>query len=899
MIVLDPDRWRLLDGLLAEALERDPGERDDWLRAACGSDRGLREELRALLDGSDEAAREIGESAAAFAASLLAAEEPGDLAPGDRVGPYRIEAELGRGGMGVVYRAARADGAFEKAVALKLVRRGLTGRDAMEQFRHERQVLAALDHPGIGRLLDGGTAPDGRPYLVMEYVEGEPVTAYCDRRRLSVESRLALFEEVCEAVDHAHRRLVVHRDLKPANILISDSEGGVPRPKLLDFGIAGLLEADLEGARTSAARRLTPAYAAPEQARGEAVTTAADVYALGVVLHELLAGERPGRPPRPPGAAASPEAAASGQTTPRGLRRRCRGDLDAIVARALREDPRERYPSVESLLDDLRRHRSGHPVLARADSAGYRARKFVRRHRTGTTVGAGWAILLLVGGLLYATGIEREKRVAQEEARRAGLMANVMRDLFETADPYTLSTMSGDSLLLVRGREAVERDLAGEPELQVRMLTTLGRVYRERGEYDQAGLLFDRALAIARGTRAAPHPSVVELLREAGGLATDRIEYAEAIRHYREMVAMQRALHGEDDPSTMTGSSLLAQVEALAGRMEESERMHREIVERSRRIHPPTDPAHVYAVWKLARVLYMRGKFAESEAALREVLDLRRRSLGEEHPQVAHALHWLGLVLTDRGKFEASEAVLREALDMRRRLFGAEHGEVAESLFGLGLLASERGDFEAAATLIGRSVETSRRVLGDGHRDTAFRTQILGEIYLHSGDHERALALLDEALAIHRRTLGEDHARGRGALASKARALSEAGSYAAAEAAFGEVLSLGAEADPPRGRSYHEARAGYGELLVRTGRAVAAEPLLREAVAALETRTAARHDRSVLYAKTALGEALAAQGRRAEARRILEEVLAVTSDHYGPANSRTLRARRALSELGA
>lgn len=897
MIDIDPRRWRRIDALLAQALDRDEEERGAWLRVACGGDDRLHDELRTLLDGADEAARAIGESAAGFAAPLLAVEEASDdLGPGDRVGPYEIEEELGRGGMGVVYRAARADGAFEKSVALKLVKRGMDTREVLERFRRERQVLAGLDHPGIARLLDGGAAPDGRPYLVMEYVEGEPITEYCDRRGLGVEARLALFERVCEAVQHAHRRLVVHRDLKPANVLIAEGEDGRPRPKLLDFGIAGLLEPDRDGVRTIAPR-LTPAYAAPEQARGEVVTTAADVWALGVMLYELLAGRRPDRPPRPPSEAAAPGAAASRRTTPARLLRRCRGDLDTIVAKALREDPGERYLSVESLRDDLRRHGSGLPIHARPASVGYRLRKFLRRHRTGTAVTAGWAALLIVGALLYARGIEHEKRLAQEEARRAQGMADVMRDLFETADPYTLGAGRVDSLLLVRGRRAVEHDLAGEPDLQVQLLTTLGRVYRERGEYGQAQVLLGQALAIGRRTHDAPSESVIEVLRELGGLHTDRSEHAEAGRHYREMVAMQRALHGEDDPVTVIGLGLLAQVEGWAGRMDESERMHREIVDRSRGIHPPTDPAHVNAVWKLARVLYVRGKFAESEAAFREVLALRRERFGEEHPEVAQALHWLGLVLTDRGEYEASEAHLRRALDMRRRLLGPDHGEVAVSLFGLGLLASERGDFEEATAHVGRSVEMSRRVLGDGHRDTAFRIQVLGELHGHAGEAERALALLDEALAIYRRTLGEGHAGTRGALASRGRALSDAGSYAAAEAAFREALSIGGEGDPPRGRAYHEARAGYGELLVRTGRATVAEPLIREAVTALEARTAARHDRSVLYAKAALGACLAAQGRRAEARTILEEVLAVTGEHYGPENPRTVRARRALLDL--
>src|SRR5690606_19179777 len=303
-----------------------------------------------------EAERALGESVQPIAAGIYRGNGPEvGLPAGTLVGPYRVVGEAGRGGMGVVYRARRADGAFEKTVALKLVKRGMDTDEVLARFRRERQVLAGLDHPGIARLLDGGAAEDGRPYLAMEYVEGEPITAYADRRRLGVEARLALLERACEAVQHAHRRLVVHRDLKPSNVLVTEDEGGAPRVKLLDFGVAKLLAPDAAEAMTrTGGGALTPAYAAPEQRRGEAVTTAADVYALGVVLYELLTGARPDETARPPSAAVTPEAAAARGATAERLRRRLRGDLDTIVLKALREEPEARYPSVESLLEDLR-----------------------------------------------------------------------------------------------------------------------------------------------------------------------------------------------------------------------------------------------------------------------------------------------------------------------------------------------------------------------------------------------------------------------------------------------------------------------------------------------------------------------------------------------------------------
>lgn len=886
------ERWQRADAVLADALERDAKARPAFLRSACGHDTRLMEEVLALLARSEDAARVLGESAAEFAAPLLAEEDSVDLRPGQRIGSYRIEEERGRGGMGVVYRATRGDGVYEKSVALKLVKRGMDTAEILGRFRRERRLLAKLDHPGIARLLDGGLAPDGRPYLVMEYVDGDQITTYCDRARLDIDARLTLFERVCEAVQHAHRHSVIHRDLKPANILIGGDPGD-PRPKLLDFGIAQLLEADGDEALTQAGTtRLTPAYAAPEQLQQEPVTKAADIYTLGVVLQELLVGRRPGPDPPPPSSVVTGEAAAARATLTRTLRRRLHGDLDAIVLAALHHHAEERYPEVEHFLDDLRRYRRGLPVLAQRRRWPYRAGKFLRRHRLRAAAAAGLAVLMTTTGASYAHRMQQEQRASEQTQ----LMAGMIRNLFETADPYTLGTSRGDSLLLVRGLRIVEHDLSGEPDLQVELLTTLGRVYRERGQYDQARRLLDRALSTARTTHQAPHTAVIHALRELGDLESELKAYPQAQRFYSEMLAMQRALYGEHERSILVSLGLLAQIEALAGRTAHAEGMHRDIVALSRRIQSPTDSAHIQSLWKLSRTLYMSGKYAESERTLREVLRLRRDRFGDNHPVVAQAIQWLGLVLTDRGEFEASERHLRQALAMQRRLLGAEHEAAAVSLFGLGLLGAERGVYGEAVRRIGQSVEMSRRVLGEEHASTLFRQQTLGEVYRAAGDYPRALQALEPVVEIYRRTLGNSHESVGTALASQGRVLSDAGRYTAAEPVLREALSILASPGSPSGRAQQEARVSYGELLTRTGRAEVAETILRSAARALVARTAARHDRSVLYAKAALAANLRAQGRSIEAEPILREIWEISNDHYGSDHPRTRAALQALME---
>ena len=406
--------WSKIKQIFQQALDKPAAEREAFVRRACGDDAGLRQAVLDMLAADAAAGSFLETPEADFQAVLGGEPRDDDAYLNTQVGAYRLTEVIGKGGMGIVYLGVRDDSEFQREVAVKLIRSGMGSEALLRRFRHERQALAVLDHPNIGHLYDGGTTEEGVPYFIMEYVAGEPVTDYCDRLRLSIDDRLILFTKVCGAVAYAHRNLIVHRDLKPGNIYVTaDGE-----PKLLDFGIATLLDPDRSGGSgdptTAAMRFVTPEYASPEQLRGEPVSTAADVYSLGVLLFELLSGYRPyrfdnrsllavekrittGRMPlastihRQTGAVApsrllpekpTPEAVSRlRSTTPERLEKRLSGDLDAIILKALRPEPGERYPVVETLADDLRRFQIGLPVQARRDSAAYRARKFVRRHR--------------------------------------------------------------------------------------------------------------------------------------------------------------------------------------------------------------------------------------------------------------------------------------------------------------------------------------------------------------------------------------------------------------------------------------------------------------------------------------------------------------------------------------
>ena len=434
------ERWQRLEEIFHAALEAAPQDRASLLEAACGSDQELRCELESLLSAFDSGASDFTQPAAFVDALQVLERRTAQLQQGRRIGPYRIVRELGRGGMSRVYLAARADQAFEKQVAIKVVSRGLDTEEVTQRFQSERQILARLDHPNITRILDGGMTADGLPYLVMDYVEGEPIDKYCDGSALDVAARLGLFQGVGAAVQYAHQNLIIHRDIKPGNVLVTRE--GVPR--LLDFGIAKLISSEAEPmeATRTVLRRLTPEYASPEQVRGEALTTASDVYSLGVLLYRLLTGLSPykerassaaaleqaicvDQPERPSAAAARAARAPPGEGTPEKLRRRLEGDLDTIVLMALRKEPQRRYASVEQFSQDIGRHLANLPVIARTDTAAYRTAKFVRRHRTGVAATAAIVILLVAG----IVGTSWQAHVARAERARAQQQFNDVRQL--------------------------------------------------------------------------------------------------------------------------------------------------------------------------------------------------------------------------------------------------------------------------------------------------------------------------------------------------------------------------------------------------------------------------------------------------------------------------------------
>jgi len=768
------ERWARVQTLFEQARQRPADERTAWLRAACGDDPEAYAHVAAMLDGEAQEHPMFGGHAVdLFPADALTS----DLMPtheGERVGPWVLGERIGVGGMGAVYRATRVDG-FEQAAALKRIKAGMDSGAVLARFEAERQILARLQHPGIARLLDGGLGHDGRPYFAMELVEGEPITDYADRRRLGVAARLALFADVCEAVRYAHHALVVHRDLKPSNILVVEDEA--PRPVLLDFGIARVLGDDVPDLTRTGQRVLTPSYAAPEQIRGEAPTTATDVYALGGLLYRLLSGARPiesdGRTPSEveravldvlppvPSRVVTAEAARQRGTTAEALAKRLRGDLDVICLTALRKEPERRYGSAAELLADVRRHLAGLPIEARPATRAYRLRKFVGRHRAGVLGTAASVVTLVLVVGVYTARLAAERDRVEAEAQTAEAVTQFVTSLFAATDPFESGNPEVDRVrdvravdLLDRGAERAAVELADQPEVQTRLRLALGEAYRGLGAYDRAAGVIEAAYA---RRDEVPPMLRVEATNTLGSLRWEAGDYDAAERLQRDALAEARRLTtpGAVEPGVLAND--LGLVLKARGAHAEAAPLLREALATFRQHYGPDHPFVDVAALNLADVEYALGDADAYERALREVL-ARQRQRGPADASTANTLGRLGnFLVEERGDAEAGEPLLREALDVRRRVLGDDHPYVAVSLNELAGAHLAGGDLDGAIPLFQQALALRRRVLGDDHPHVAYSLVGLGRAYVAAGRPADAEPLFREAVRIREAALPADH----------------------------------------------------------------------------------------------------------------------------------------------
>jgi serine/threonine protein kinase len=849
-----PDVRQRVEEIFEAALDLPPSGRRAYVDSATDGDERIRGEVHALLAAHGQAdgvlERELP--------------PPPTLRPDERLGPYRLVGELGRGGMGVVYAAERDDGQFRRRVAIKVLRSD-AGPSLEARVVAERQILASLDHPNIARLLDGGVTRDGRPFLVMEHVDGLPIDVYADRMRLTVDERLRLFMTVAHAVQHAHRNLVVHRDLKPSNILVT-SRGEV---KLLDFGIAKLMNPALgpaESPHTAEQRALTPEFASPEQIRGEPLNTASDVYSLGVVLYRLLTGRHPyefenhsmqsivdvvtnrepvrpsdclDRPP-PPGGDASEQCASNRRTSPERLRRRLRGDLDAIVLRALRKEPADRHGSAELLAQDLELHLVGLPVSARKGARGYRMRSFLRRHRY-EVLAAVIVLLSLLGGAGAATwqatvaGVERDR--AEDALRQSEEVTGFVMDLFTVSDPGEArldEITAGD--LMRRGRNRVEA-LSSEPLVQARMYGVIGELHTQLGQYEEAAELLRRALAGKMAALGTQDPETAQAMNQLGLAYNRRALYDEARALHEEALRIQRATLG------------------------------------------PGDPAVAATIMHLARLEFdLRAR----DTLLRTVVEIEEQALGPDDAQVTNSLMTLANNARGLGHYDESVRLLRRALEARERTFGPENALTAMPMLHLGdVLYEYMGEPEEAERLFRRALGILQRQLGENDLTQIHGLHSLGDLLSRQGRFEEGQALLHRAIRILSASLGTRHPRTVGSELHLAGSLMRQRRFAEAEELIRDVSDVWTTAYGPEHPSVGTATLMLGQSLAGQRRFDEAEDLVRRA---REIRANALGERSLMIGLTLtdLGDVVRQKGDIDRARSIYREGREILLEHLEP-----------------
>lgn len=883
---MDESRWQRLSSLLDQLFDLDQAERAARLVVIEREDAPLAAELHRLL-AIDERTGLLDAGIADAAGTVmmqLATPESGTIgmasASGRRIGHYRLIERLGTGGMGEVWRADRMDD-FEQSVAVKLIRPLLDSPALRERFARERRILARLDHPGIARLLDGGVADDGMPWYAMEFVPGTDIIHFANERKLGTRERVELVLQVCDAVAHAQAQLIVHRDLKPSNILV-DAQG---RVRVLDFGIARLMDdSGVEALTATGVRMFSPAYAAPEQIRGEPVGTAADVFALGSVMYELLVGEPPY-----PDRGASPERILAGlvnETAPlpsRVLRGRTRshpgtatiisprdiaGDLDTLVATALQPDPVRRYAGAAQLADDLRRWLAGHPIAAQPDTATYRMRKFVARHRFA--VGSASAVLLaLIGGLglaLWQANVAHQQAVrADAEAQRAEQQAERARtqvertrkvkefmvSVFQPADPMRRSPDAPQTIeeAFDVALERARTELSSDPVLQADVLDDFGEIRINQGRFDEARPLFEQALAVAEKEYGPDHPVVAESLQNLSVLAFITSDMQASVRHIERAVAILE--HDDDgDPLALPSAlSNLAMTRGTLGQLHEAQ----EILDRALRLfreRAPDDARLIPLLSNAGRLALGRGKYDEAQALLSEAVALIEREYGPDSPTLWSALSSLANLEYIRGKPNDERAYTERALAVTRANFAGDHPWTASSLGDLGLQRARMGETAAGEAQLRESIAMYER-LGDSGAISSLRYLAIAQ--RQRGDSEGALASFTRALALCERA-DEDVV----------------------------VLCVVTRAN----RATLMARAGQGDMALKeadsAARALPDDPnLYSELAQTMEARAAA----------------FAALGRHEEALAEQDAAIALLRENFGPEHAETHRVENARAAL--
>jgi eukaryotic-like serine/threonine-protein kinase len=702
--------------------------------------------------------------------------EPNGLQSGSVIGPYRLLELIGEGGMGQVWLAEQKE-PVRRRVALKLIKAGMDTREVVARFQSERQALAMMDHPAIAKVFDAGSTLTGRPYFVMEYVPGQPVTTYADKHRLTTQQRLELFIRICDGVQHAHQKAIIHRDLKPSNILVSEVDGK-PMPRIIDFGVAKAVASriDSHSIYTQLGTVIgTLGYISPEQAdsAGEDIDTRSDVYSLGAILYELLVGAlphdfrkiafdevlrrlreedvlRPSTKIHTMGGDSVGTARSRG-TEPEALVRQLRGDPDAIVLKALEKDRQRRYSSASEFASDIGRYLRNEPVIAHAPTAGYRIGKYIRRHRVGVGMAAVALLALVAVAVAQTVALRRITR----ERDRADRVVEFMRNMFKVSDP---SQARGNSVtareLLDKASQNIQTGLKKDPELQASMMATMGQVYQRLGLYQQGEPLLRQSLNIRQSILGPRNRQTLETAADLMELLTDETRFPEAEKLGRDAAEGARSALGPADSLTLTMESRLGAVLEGQGRYSEAEAMQRKVLAAVQKKYPGDDHKTLLPRQDLAVVLAEEGNLVEAEKTFRELLAIDHRELGDLNPNTLDDMDNLSSCLLAENKYADAEKLYRQTLELQRRVLGPDHPNTLRSMISIGEILQAENQYPEAETIFRDALEKTKNKVGNENRLTLKTASDLALVLQQEKKYPEADRLVEETLQTERRVLG-------------------------------------------------------------------------------------------------------------------------------------------------
>jgi serine/threonine-protein kinase len=850
MIVDFSERWHEIEPLLDRLFDIPVRERSAWLREHCAD-----ATLRAIVAQALENASGIAALERGIAQWLPAlADDAHDALP--LVSGYRVRRFVGAGGMASVFEAERELPGGSQTVALKLLRIDVHDRDERRRFLGEQRILARLQHAHIAQLLDAGFTPAGTPFLALEFVAGDDLVVHCEQRGLGTRERLALYIDVCAAVEHAHRNLIVHRDLKPSNVLVTP-EGCV---KLVDFGIAKLLTGEGEETLTEA-RRLTRTCAAPEQFAGAAATTAIDVYALGVLLARLLCGLRPSRT-----AAADDHAEIDARVFDDAeLRRRLGSDLHAIVSEAMQFDPARRYPSVAALREDVERHLQDRPLRARANSFAYRAYTFAKRRALAVGTAMVFVVILCAATVVSLSATQRAQRaargaraqtlVAEAETQRADAIKAFLEGLFDSAAPGAKTSETAEELL-ARGRERADSDFAMQPALRIEILALVGDLERRSGHADRARQPLEQAAALAKEQFSATDRRTLHIEYLIAQEADELGRVREATVRLQSAIEAFRSGPNRGSPEEVQALAWLAGLDERIGESAKAIHVGEEALALARRVLPHDSHALTEAMMNLGWIFMDAGQAGRAEPLLREALARQRSQLGAQHADVADAMAILTSALIRCGRYAESERLMREALSIDAATYKRPHPHVAWHLNDLANVLALEGKLDEASVFYARSIALDQALAPSAQLNAAVSLGNLARIRFRQGAYATAEAGFRDAIERKQRLLGADY--------------------------------------DDNGRSYD--RASLAEVLLARSRFDEARPLVATALAQARQRHRGAHP-DLAFALTVAAELAAAQGDRESAAALAEEAVATYAALADAGSDKAIRARLLFGEI--